>query len=283
MSIYSMNYNSLTPLEGLEHGYPIKTVTYPMSVTLGIPFDQPRDGPRVFYKNLIQYVKVDITIPKAVPEGYAIKYVLTGGTIEPGTAFSNFQSLSIDPIYIYGSNTLTIKGIDAILFGSKIETTLKIIKDSVTGFTFNVYIDTEAVIQASSAPRYMYEGRVDGTTITKYSFLSNFYDSVLGTAWRISHNVVASSYLEVHIYPQASEDTSTGAYLEIYLSPNFVVKDAFNQNADCRFNNVASSAICTREKTTSFLKLTIKSATPLVTNPLPKQTTTTIRIYNIAP
>lgn len=67
ISIYSMNYNSLTPLEGLEHGYPIKTVTYPLTVALGLPFDQSQDGPKVFYKDLTQYVKVDITIPKAVP------------------------------------------------------------------------------------------------------------------------------------------------------------------------------------------------------------------------
>lgn len=199
-----MNYNSLTPLEGLEHGYLIKTVTYPLTVALGIPFDQPKDGPRVFYKDLTQYVKVDITIPKAVPQGYAIRYVLTGGTIEPGTAFSNFQSLSIEPVYTYGSNFLIIKGIGAILFGSKIETTIKIIKNSVTGFTFNVYIDTESIITTFTAAKYMYEGRVDGVTITKNNFLNNFDDSVLNTAWRISHNVVASSYLSVQIRPQAS-------------------------------------------------------------------------------
>ena len=115
-----MNYNSLTPLEGYEHGYLIKTVTYPLTVALGIPFDQPQIGSRVFYKSLTQYVKVDITIPKAVPAGYSIRYVLTGGTIQPGTAFANFQSLSIDPIYSYGSNYIIIKGIGALLFGSKI-------------------------------------------------------------------------------------------------------------------------------------------------------------------
>ena len=85
-----MNYNSLTPLEGYEHGYLIKTVSYPLTVTLGMPFDQSMTGPRVFYKDISQYVKIDITIPKAVPLGYSIRYVITGGTIDPGTAFSNF-------------------------------------------------------------------------------------------------------------------------------------------------------------------------------------------------
>jgi hypothetical protein len=56
-------------------------VTYPLITALGIPFDMPQTGPRVYYKNLKQYVKVDITIPKAVPVGYSIRYELTGGTI----------------------------------------------------------------------------------------------------------------------------------------------------------------------------------------------------------
>lgn len=59
----------------------IKTVSYAMNVVLNVPFNQPQLGPRVFYKDVIQYVKVDITIPKDVPSGYSIRYVFTGGTI----------------------------------------------------------------------------------------------------------------------------------------------------------------------------------------------------------
>lgn len=109
-----------------------------------------------------------------------------------------------------------------------------------------MFIDTESIISTFTSADYLYEGRVEGVTITKNGFLSNFYDSVLGVAWRVSHNVDAASYLTIQIYPQATEDTSTGAYLDVYLSPNFIVKDGFNQSADCRFNGVANSAICTR-------------------------------------
>ena len=34
------------------------------------------------------------------------------------------------------------------------------IKNSVTGFSFDVFIDTEAVINTFTAADYMYEGRV---------------------------------------------------------------------------------------------------------------------------
>ncbi len=54
-------------------------------------------------------------------------------------------------------------------------------------------------------------------------------------------------------------------------------------NNDCRYGNVVGSAVCTREKTASYLKLTIKSNSPSITNPLPKQTYTYIYIYNVIP
>ncbi len=110
----------------------------------------------------------------------------------------------INPIYEYASTYLIIRNIGAILFGSKIETTLKLIKNSVTGFSFNVYIDTEAVISTFTASNYMYKGNVQGVSVTKGAFLNNFYDSVLGTSWRMAQDVLTSSYLLIVIYPQAA-------------------------------------------------------------------------------
>lgn len=75
--------------------------------------------------------------------------------------------------------------------------------------------------------------------------MNNFYDSVFGASYRISQDILSTTYLLIEIYPQSTEDTSTGSYLDIYLSPNFIVDNDFNINNDCRFGNVASSAICT--------------------------------------
>jgi len=76
--------------------------------------------------------------------------------------------------------------------------------------------------------------------------LSNFRDNVLNTDWRVSHNVIASSSITISILPQATEDTSTGSYIDIYLSPNFNAGDNFNLNTDCQFNYAPNSAICIR-------------------------------------
>ena len=75
----------------------------------------------------------------------------------------------------------------AILVGSIISTTFQFYKDSTTtSFYFDVYIDTEQVISDFFATDYMYYGRVQGISVTKNNFLSNIYDSVFGTSWRIS-------------------------------------------------------------------------------------------------
>ncbi len=101
-------------------------------------------GPRNFYKSSYQYAKLDIKIPlKTVPENYAIKIVIGGGTMSSGTAFSNFESLNYTAIYSYDTTSITIKGMGSILVGSIISTTFQFYKDSVTtSFYFDVYIDT---------------------------------------------------------------------------------------------------------------------------------------------
>lgn len=76
------------------------------------------------------------------------------------------------------------------------------IKNSVTGFSFDVFIDTDDVIKTFTAVDYMYEGRVEGTTISKNSFLNNIYDSVFSHSWRISQDVLSNTYLMFVIFPQ---------------------------------------------------------------------------------
>jgi len=82
-------------------------------VSIGLPFDVPLVDSMTFYKNIYQYIKVRITIPYTVPQGYSIKILYTSGggaVVNAGTAYANFQNLSYDPIYVYGSNYIIISG-----------------------------------------------------------------------------------------------------------------------------------------------------------------------------
>lgn len=92
---------------------------------------------------MVQYAKVDVTVLySAIPTAYAIRIVITGGTISAGTAWINLPSLTYTPVYVYGSNYIIIKSMGPIPVGSILETTFKFLKNSVTVFSFAVYIDT---------------------------------------------------------------------------------------------------------------------------------------------
>lgn len=121
ISIYSADFNSLTPLEGYETFYILNTVTYDLDVELGLPYDMPREGPCVIYKNSDNYLKVTFNMPKDVPEGYAIKVAFTEMTIREGTAYVNFESLAYTTVYEYPSSTsFVMKSMGPIYEGARI-------------------------------------------------------------------------------------------------------------------------------------------------------------------
>lgn len=70
-----------------------------MTVTLGLPYDIPIQGPCQFYRNDYNYVQLKIVVPNSIPEGYAIRIYGTDLIIKPGTAYANFYSTAYDPIY----------------------------------------------------------------------------------------------------------------------------------------------------------------------------------------
>lgn len=91
ISIYSANFNSLTPLEALMSLYILNTVTYDLDdLTLGLPYDIPRQGPCTIFKNNDQYFKLTFSMPTDVPAGYAIRIGSSRMTMRYGTAFINF-------------------------------------------------------------------------------------------------------------------------------------------------------------------------------------------------
>lgn len=79
--------------------YPIATVSNPLTLTIGLPYSAPIQGPMQFYQNLNQFVQLQISIPYSVPDGYTISIQLLNANLISGTAYSNFQSLTYTPIY----------------------------------------------------------------------------------------------------------------------------------------------------------------------------------------
>ena len=70
--------------------YPIATVSYPLTVSIGLPYSAPIHEAMQFYEWLYQYVTVTITIPYTVPDGYSIRIQLLNAQILQGSAYANF-------------------------------------------------------------------------------------------------------------------------------------------------------------------------------------------------
>jgi len=289
ISIYSLNYNTLTPLEAYEMLYTIKTVSYPLTMTLGLPYDAPFEGPMQYYINLEQFAQVKIVIPYSVPDGYSIRLVLSSAYFYQGTAYSNFQNLNYDPIYTYNiaSTVLVISGMGPIVVGTTVTITFKFYIQTSSLFILKGYIDTNSVINTFTAASYMYYGLVEGSGVYASSFFNNFYDSYLGWGERVSSapTINSGQWFYYNIYQNIAVDaTSAGSWVDLYLSPNVVVSPTFNTSSDCQLWWNVSSCIITFTRTSSYLKITVKGTASYLAsypNPFPFQYQNYICLRNI--
>lgn len=130
--------------------YPIATVPYPLTVSLGLPFNAPFQGPMQFYQNINQFVQLQISIPYSVPDGYSIRIKLNDADLLVGTAYSSLNSLTYDPIYAYfatsAPHSFTISGMGPIPIGTTVSITFQIKITSSSLFRCTAYIDKQSVI-----------------------------------------------------------------------------------------------------------------------------------------
>lgn len=162
MSIYSLNYNTMIPLEAFEGLYPIATASYPLTMTLGLPYDAPFQDAMQFYRYTNCMVQLKILIPYTVPDGYVIRLSFTSATIYDGTAYANIHKLEYTPVYDYslGTSALLISGTGPIVVGTTVSITMMIYINTNSNFRINGYIDTSAIISSFSSSKYLYEGLV---------------------------------------------------------------------------------------------------------------------------
>lgn len=235
-----------------------------------------------FYQSTNEYVQLQVQIPYSVPDGYSIMVKLTSADLVPGSAYSNFQSLNYTPKYTYTTSTLKVENFGPVVVGSVVTFTFKITINTNSLFKVEAYIDTAAIITATAAT-YMYYGLVESSGILTSDFLSDIYDNQFFSTERAraSSSIVAGQYLQLTFWQNVgSTATSSGAYLEVYLSPYISVSASFSQTNDCRINGATSTCLFTYFQTSSYLKLVIKGSNPLVNN-FPYRTTVSVQIYNL--
>lgn len=246
ISIYSLNYNTMIPLEAFEGLYPIATASYPLTMTLGLPFNAPFQDAMQFYRYTECYVQLSIVIPYSLPEGYTIRLVFTSATYYVGTVYANIHKLAYTPVYDYslGTSILLISGTGPIVVGTTVTVTMMIYINTNSNFRITGYIDTAAVISAFSSPAYLYEGLVESSGVAFDNFFSSFRDNIFGAGWRVQSatDFDASQVFQVIIYQDIGNTaTSSGSYLKLYFPPNVQRSPSFNSSDDCRFQNNLNS------------------------------------------
>jgi hypothetical protein len=53
--------------------YPIATTSFPLTVTMGLPYDAPFQDAMQYYKYTQNYMQFSIQIPYTVPAGYSLR------------------------------------------------------------------------------------------------------------------------------------------------------------------------------------------------------------------
>lgn len=278
--------------------YPIATVSYPLTVAIGLAYNAPIQGGMQFYEWVNQYVQVTITIPYTVPEGYSIRIQLLNAQFIQGTAYANFQSLNYTTTYTYSTYYLIMSSMGPIPVGTTVTVNFEIYITTTNLFTVNAYIDTASVITTfatTTGSNYLYYGLTEDSGIGANSFFWNFYDSQFSWGERVmsSATISASQWFYIQIYQNVGVlATSAGSYLDLYFSPNVIISSSFNQNVDCQLYQgtfsaswQANTCLVTITQTSTYLKITVRANTAYIVtvpNLFPFQSSTYIRLKNMA-
>jgi hypothetical protein len=130
--------------------YPIATVPYSLTVTLGLPYSAPFLSSMQLYQNINQFIQLQISIPYSVPDGYSIRIKINDADLLAGTAYSSLNSLTYDPIYTYITTpspaSLIISGMGPIPIGTTVTITFQIKITTSSLFRCTAYIDKQSVI-----------------------------------------------------------------------------------------------------------------------------------------
>lgn len=91
--------------------------------------------------------------------------------------------------------------------------------------------------------------------------------------------------MRFYFYNQISSlATSTGSYVDIFLSPNVQLTSSFNATNDCRFDGVTATCSLIITQTPNYLQLTVRGSTTYLAgtpNPFAQNTWRYISFFNL--
>lgn len=274
-SIYSLPFNSINPYESNELNLQIRTTFFPLTVNLGLPQGMPYGDPIQFYISTDQYMVVTLQASQEIPAGYAIYLSLPAVTILSGTAYANTSTTSASSIiYNYTTTTLLVSGFSSIVAGSTITISFKatVNSASVQAFaTIDLYTNTFPVTD----PMYYGVSSIISAVTGSSSFLTSIAGD--GTSWNLIAVASGDSQIQFTINPS---DSSTGSFLDIYMSAFVSTSSSFSSSTSCVLSGgVSATAYCSVVTNPTYLNIQINSSSS--GNYFPIGSSVTVTISNL--
>lgn len=153
ISLYSMPYNSITPLEVTELTIPYQTVSYTPTLTLYTAEGISALAPMEFYMDTVQYITLTILLPRVLDPTFIVQIASDALYFQEGTVYLKTSTVNSNTL-VYShpdSQTLQVSGFSGTIpSGSLLTVTFSAWIGASPIFNIYVSIDTAAHITASA-------------------------------------------------------------------------------------------------------------------------------------
>lgn len=276
LSLYSMPYNSITPLEVSEMNIPYQTSSFVPTLTLYTAEGVSPSAPMEFYMDTVQYITLTILLPRALDPSFIVQVKSDALAFQTGTAYLKTSTLNSNTLtYSYpNGQTIQIKGFPYLVPSGTL-LTLTFSAWIATNPIFNIYvsIDTQAHVDANAPIIY-------GTTSATVSAIPEpFISAFTGNAGEpnaLTAMTSTTSSISFSVTPLFQ--TYSGSFLKLFTSKYMKASATFSGSTSCLVNSVAQP--CTISTTSAYTVITIASSSSV--NLYPISATTPVQISQLS-
>lgn len=279
-SFFSLPFNSVNPYESSELNIPITTTYFPLTVTLGLPQSMPiNNDPIQLYQNREQYIVVTVTTNQDIPAGYALYISIPSASFIPGTAYANTSTtIASRVVYNFTTNSVLVSGFGMINSGATIQVSCKITINSASVQVFasvDLYTKTFPV-----ASPLFYGQTLTYTAVVGASFMTNLWCSG-STSWNEgSYNLYSLSNGSASniIFTLYVNDSSTGSFVDIYMSSMISTAVSFSTSTSCTVSTVGVVP-CAVKINSTYINIQVNSSS--ISNYFPINTYVDVTINDL--
>ena len=271
VSLYSLPYNSITPLEVRELSIPLQTVSYTPTLSLWNAEGLLVAAPMEFYMETLQYITLKIVLPYQLDPSFVVQVASDVLLIEEGTVYLSTSTLNSDALVysLPNANTVQVAGFPSVVpTGTTITVTLSAWIDNSP--IFNIYVSIDTLAHITAAAPIIYGTTSATVSVVPSVFISALTDSV-GEPNKLTAMQTGTSSIQFTVTPLFQ--TVAGSFLEVFTRKDLVADASFSGATSCLVNSVAQPCSIA---TGTFTVITIASSSSANLYPITVGTTISI-------